>query len=114
MSFRPSRLEVHNVLSDYTAKFKDSPTVQLQAMRRLERQASRPPSKPRNVSVGLGLTGAVRPRGYGNVQLVTGYSRGPHVVNMTVCNDADAAEQEGQGKVPFFRLQPTLNFDIDL
>lgn len=114
MSFRPARLEVHNVLSDYTAKFKDSPTVQLQAMRRLERQASRPPSKPRNVSVGLGLTGAVRPRGYGNVQLVTGYSRGPHVVNMTVCNDADAAEQEGQGKVPFFRLQPTLNFDIDL
>lgn len=51
---------------------------------------------------------------YGNFQLVTGYSDGPLAMNFSVCNDANAAEQEGHGKVPFFKFQPTLNYELDL
>ncbi len=56
----------------------------------------------------------MRPAGFGNFQLITGYSRGPHTMQFTLVNDKDAAEQEGQGQVPLFRIQPTITTTIDL
>lgn len=114
LSFRSARQEVQNALHAYGEGFSSSPTAQLQAMQQMERQAQRAPARQRNIEFGLGLNAACRPAGFGNFQLVTGYSRGPHSMQFTLVNDKDAAEQEGQGQVPFFRIQPTINTTLDL
>uniref|UniRef100_A0A7S3A2V0 GB1/RHD3-type G domain-containing protein n=2 Tax=Rhodosorus marinus TaxID=101924 RepID=A0A7S3A2V0_9RHOD len=114
LSFHSYKETLKDTLTSYAQQFEDSPTVQLSAMQRYERRAQRPIRRQPNANIGLNLTGALRPRGFGNFQLVTGYSDGPLVMNFSVCNDADAAEQEGQGSVPLFRLQPTLHYDLDL
>ncbi|KAA8496991.1 Protein SEY1-like [Porphyridium purpureum] len=115
LNFNAARLELGNAMNDYATRYAESPGVQLLAMERMEQaQAGALPPKQRGWGWGLSLTGAMRPRGYGNFQLLCGASKGPHVVNFSLCNDADAAEQEGQGKVPLFRMQPTLNIDVDL
>lgn len=114
LSFRSARQEVQNALHTYGEGFANSPTAQLQAMQQMEREAHRPPPRVRNLEFGLGLNAACRPAGFGNFQLITGYSRGPHTMQFTLVNDKDAAEQEGQGQVPFFRIQPTINTTIDL
>lgn len=114
LSFRSARQEVQNALHQYGEGFSNSPTAQLQAMQRMERQAQRAPPRQRNVEFGLGINAACRPAGFGNFQLVTGYARGPHSMQFTLVNDKDVAEQEGQGQVPFFRIQPTINTTVDL
>ncbi len=114
LSYRGSRQEVQNALQTYGEGFRNSPTAQLQAMQQMERQAQRPPARQRNIEFGLGINAACRPSGFGNFQLITGYSRGPHTMQFTLVNDKDAAEQEGSGEVPFFRIQPTINTTIDL
>jgi len=83
-------------------------------MQRVEKKTSNSGLKQSGVVVGFGLTTAVRPSGFGNFQLVTSYSHGPHVFNFSLVNDRDVAEQEGQGKIKPIRIQPSLNFDIDL
>lgn len=114
LSFRSARQEVQNALHTYGEGFSNSPTAQLQAMQRMERQAQRAPPRQRNIEFGLGLNAACRPAGFGNFQLVSSYARGPHTMQFTLVNDKDVAEQEGQGQVPFFRIQPTINTTIDL
>jgi hypothetical protein len=114
LSYRSSRTDLQNTLLEAANKYRDSPTAQLQAMTRMEKRAMAPPSKQRGVVIGFGLNTALRPRGYGNFQLIASTSRGPHTFNASICNDADLAEQEGHGKVPLFRWQPTVHFDIDL
>lgn len=114
LSFRAARLEVQNALQTYGEGFRNSPTAQLQAMQQMERQAQRPPPRQRNIEFGLGINAACRPGGFGNCQIVSGYARGPHTMQFTLVNDKDAAEHEGQGQVPFFRIQPTINTTIDL
>ena len=56
----------------------------------------------------------MRPRGFGNLQLVSSYSHGPHVFNFSLVNDLDVAEQEGQTRIKPIRIQPSLNFDVDI
>jgi hypothetical protein len=114
LSYRTSRTDLQNSLLEAANKYRDSPTAQLQAMTRMEKRAMAPPPKQRGVVIGFGLNTALRPRGYGNFQLIASTSRGPHTFNASVCNDADLAEQEGHGRVPLFRWQPTIHFDIDL
>lgn len=114
LSFRSARQEVQNALHTYGEGFSNSPTAQLQAMQQMERQAQRAPPRQRNIEFGLGINAACRPSGFGNFQLITGYARGPHTMQFTLVNDKDAAEQEGQGHVPFFRIQPTINTTVDL
>uniref|UniRef100_A0A7S1XIK5 GB1/RHD3-type G domain-containing protein n=1 Tax=Erythrolobus australicus TaxID=1077150 RepID=A0A7S1XIK5_9RHOD len=104
--------EVAAVLRDFAARFVDSPTVQLQSMRRLQREANRPPPAYKKLGVGVSLTGAIRPRGTGNFQAALAYARMGHRLNLVVCNDADVAEQGGEGPVPLFRVQPALNIDL--
>lgn len=114
LSFRSARQEVQNALHAYGEGFSNSPTAQLQAMQQMERQAQRAPPRQRNIEFGLGINAACRPAGFGNFQLVTGYTKGPHSMQFTLVNDKDAAEQEGQGQVPLFRIQPTINTTLDL
>lgn len=114
LSYRGQRQEVQNALQSFGEGFRNSPTAQLQAMQQMERQAQRAPARQRNIEFGLGINAACRPAGFGNFQLITGYSRGPHTMQFTLVNDKDAAEQEGQGQVPLFRIQPTINTTIDL
>eukprot|EP00181_Compsopogon_caeruleus_P001872 CAMPEP_0184682282 /NCGR_PEP_ID=MMETSP0312-20130426/6638_1 /TAXON_ID=31354 /ORGANISM="Compsopogon coeruleus, Strain SAG 36.94" /LENGTH=542 /DNA_ID=CAMNT_0027133845 /DNA_START=84 /DNA_END=1712 /DNA_ORIENTATION=+ len=111
---RAATREVNSVLDMFSAQFHESPAAQMHAIRQIRRQAQRKPRRVKTVIPGVTLTAAIRPGGFGNFQAIAGYSDGPHAVNVSVCNDADAAEQEGQGQVPFFRFQPSLNFDIDL
>ncbi|KAK4530248.1 hypothetical protein CCYA_CCYA03G1105 [Cyanidiococcus yangmingshanensis] len=114
LSYRTSRTDLQNTLLEAANKYRDSPTAQLQAMTRMEKRAMAPPPKQRGVVIGFGLNTALRPRGYGNFQLIASTSRGPHTFNASICNDADLAEQEGHGKVPLLRWQPTVHFDIDI
>lgn len=114
LSFRSARQEVQNALHTYGEGFSNSSTAQLQAMQQMERQAQRAPPRERHIEFGLGINAACRPAGFGNFQLITGYARGPHTMQFTLVNDKDAAEQEGQGQVPFFRIQPTINTTVDL
>mmetsp|Transcript_1471 Transcript_1471/g.4454 ORF Transcript_1471/g.4454 Transcript_1471/m.4454 type:complete len:541 (-) Transcript_1471:161-1783(-) len=114
LSFHGPRNVLRDVLNDYAQRFEDSPTVQLTAIQRYERRAQRPIRRQPDARISLNLTGAVRPRGYGNFQLATRYAEGPLAMNFSVCNDADAAEQEGHGQVPLFKFQPTINYDLDL
>jgi protein SEY1 len=114
LSFRAARLEVQNALQTFGEGFRNSPTAQLQAMQHMERQAQRAPARQRNVEFGLGINAACRPAGFGNCQIISGYARGPHTMQFTLVNDKDAAEQEGQGQVPFFRVQPTITCNLDI
>lgn len=114
LNYVGARQEVQNALQAFGVSFRNSPTAQLHAMQQMERQAQKAPARPRNIELGIGINAACRPQGFGNFQLITGYSRGPHTMQFTLVNDKDAAEQEGQGTVPFFRIQPTINTTIDL
>jgi hypothetical protein len=101
-------------LIEFSEKFKESPIVKLQSLQRLEKQTSTSGLKQSGIVIGFGLTAALRPHGFGNFQLITSYTQGPHVFNFSLVNDRDIAEQEGQGKIKPFRIQPSLNFDIEL
>ncbi|GJD07827.1 Protein SEY1 [Galdieria sulphuraria] len=114
LHYRLYRLEMQNALNETASKFRDSPTVQMQAMQKLEKLASRPPPKQRGVVVGVGLNAAIRPSGYGNLQMLASYNKGPHSLNVSLVNDRDVAQQEGQSDIALFRIQPTLHFDIDI
>jgi len=115
LGYGSARAEVHSVLRDFATKFAESPTVQLQAMKRIQREANRPPKKAGAslLGVNLSITGACRPAGTGNFQVVSSYAKHGHRANFVICNDADLAEQSGEGPVPLFRFQPALNFDLN-
>nr|UXY87957.1 GTP-binding protein [Cryptomonas curvata] len=114
LSYIAAQKELNNVLIEFSEKFKESPIVKIQSLRRLEKQTSTSGLKQSGIVIGFGLTAAVRPNGFGNFQLITSYTQGPHVFNFSLVNDRDIAEQEGQGKIKPFRIQPSLNFDIEL
>ena len=114
LSYIAAQKELDNVLIEFSEKFKESPIVKLQSLQRLEKQTSTSGLKQSGIVVGFGLTAALRPHGFGNFQLITSYTQGPHVFNFSLVNDRDIAEQEGQGKIKPFRIQPSLNFDIEL
>eukprot|EP00871_Galdieria_phlegrea_P001870 jgi/Galph1/2684/GphlegSOOS_G1325.1 len=114
LHYRVYRLEMQSALNETSTKFRDSPTVQMQAMQKLEKLANRPPPKQRGVVVGLGLNAAIRPSGYGNLQMIASYNKGPHSMNISLVNDRDVSQQEGQGQADLFRIQPTLHFDVDI
>ncbi|AAK39850.1 hypothetical protein (nucleomorph) [Guillardia theta] len=107
-------IELEQVLTDFAQKFNDSPVYKLLSLNKINRSVKNSSFKQTGMIVGFGLTAAARLRGFGNFQLVSSYSHGPHVLNFSIVNDKDIAEQEGQSKVKTFRIQPSLNFDVDL
>jgi hypothetical protein len=114
LTYQGAKKELQNVLIEFAEKFKESPVVKLNSMQKVEKKTSSSGLKQSGIVIGFGLTTAVRPSGFGNFQLVTSYSHGPHVFNFSLVNDRDVAEQEGQGKIKPIRIQPSLNFDVDL
>nr|UXY87459.1 GTP-binding protein [Cryptomonas sp.] len=114
LSYYPAQKELNSVLLEFAEKFKDSPVVKLQSLQRLEKQTSVSGLKQSGIVIGFGLTAAFRPNGFGNFQLITSYTQGPHIFNFSLVNDKDVAEQEGQGNIKIFRIQPSLSFDIEL
>lgn len=106
--------ELQQVLGEVTEKFKDSAVSKLISIQKTSKKTSKGKFKQSGVIVGFGVTAAVRPRGFGNLQLVTSYSQGPHVFNFSLVNDLDVAEQEGQTRIKPIRIQPSLNFDVDI
>ena len=105
---------MEKILVDFALEFKESPVVQLHMLDRMKKQMSPSNIKEKSLVIGFGLTVAVRPPGFGNFQFISHYSHGPHVFNLSLVNDRDAALQEGQSKVQRLRIQPSLNFEIDL
>lgn len=106
--------ELQRVLSEVAEKFKDSAVSKLISIQKTGKKTSKGKLKQSGIVTGFGITAAVRPRGFGNLQVITSYSQGPHVFNFSLVNDLDVAEQEGQTRIKPIRIQPSLNFDIDV
>ena len=109
-----AKRELRQVLGEVTEKFKESAIAKLISVEKTNKKTSKGKLKQSGIVIGFGITAAVRPRGFGNLQLVTSYSHGPHVFNFSLVNDMDVAEQEGQTRIKPVRIQPSLNFDIDI
>jgi len=109
-----ARKELQQELGIFAEMFKDSAVSKLISIQKTAKKTSKGKLKQSGVVAGFGITAAVRPRGFGNLQLVTSYSHGPHVFNFSLVNDLDVAEQEGQIRIKPIRIQPSLNFDIDI
>jgi len=114
LNFNGAKKELQQVLGEVAEKFKDSAVSKLISIQKTTKKTSKGKLKQSGVVAGFGITAAVRPRGFGNLQLVTSYSHGPHVFNFSLVNDLDVAEQEGQTRIKPIRIQPSLNFDVDI
>nr|UXY86992.1 GTP-binding protein [Cryptomonas paramecium] len=114
LSYTFAQKELNDVLDEFSEKLRDSPTIKMRMLRNTNKQTSTGNLRQKGMIVGFGLTAAFRPSGFGNFQFITSYTRGPHVFNFSFVNDKDVAEQEGQGKVKLFKIQPSLNFDIEM
>ena len=114
LDFTGAKKELQQVLGEVTEKFKDSAVSKLISIQKTSKKTSKGKLKQSGIVAGFGITAAVRPRGFGNLQLVTSYTHGPHVFNFSLVNDLDVAEQEGQSRIKPIRIQPSLNFDIDI
>ncbi|KAA8498154.1 Protein ROOT HAIR DEFECTIVE 3-like 1 [Porphyridium purpureum] len=105
LTFYTARLEVEAVLREFAVKFNDSPTVQLQALTRIQREASKP-VKERKLGLSLVLNGVMRPRGYGNLQFVSNYLRNGHRANLVAYCKTDSVRLiSARGFQASFRVQ---------
>ena len=114
LDYNGAKKELQQVLGEVSEKFKDSAVSKLISIQKTNKKTSKGKLKQSGVVVGFGVTAAVRPRGFGNLQFVSSYSHGPHVFNFSLVNDLDVAEQEGQTRIKPVRIQPSLNFDVDI
>jgi len=114
LDFIGAKKELQQVLGEVSEKFKESAVSKLISIQKTGKKTSKGKLKQSGVVIGFGITAAVRPRGFGNLQLVSSYSHGPHVFNFSLVNDLDVAEQEGQTRIKPIRIQPSLNFDVDI
>jgi len=103
-------------LTEMTAKFLDSPPMQLQAISAMRRRTGKAQKPPRGIRAGLGLVGAFRSTfggGQGNMQTYAGYVDGLNSMHVMFANDGAIADSSG-AEPPPFRWQPKMNFDISL
>ena len=103
-------------LTEVTAKFLDSPPMQLQAISAMRRRTGKGQKQPRGIRAGIGLTGAIRNAfggGQGNIQTYAGYVDGLNSVHLMFANDGAIVDSTGQEPPPF-RWQPKMNFDISI
>lgn len=114
LGFSGAKKELQQVLGEVAEKFKDSAVSKLISIQKTSKKTSKGKLKQSGIVTGFGITAAVRPRGFGNLQVITSYSQGPHVFNFSLVNDLDIAEQEGQTRIKPIRIQPSLNFDIEI
>jgi len=103
-------------LTELTAKFLDSPPMQLQAIGAMRRRTGKGQKPPRGIQAGLGLVGAVRSSyggGQGNIQTYAGYVDGLNSLHVMFANDGLIADSSGSEPPPL-RWQPKMNFDISI
>jgi len=114
----PVKAELSQRLSMFGSRFANSATLQVQALQHLQEKAKagKQPKGPRGVGISYGLTGAVRTAGTGNLQSFASYANGPYNANFMLANDRDLPESAASTGVapPTLRLQPKINFDVDL
>lgn len=114
----PLKADLTQRLTQYSSRFANSATLQVQALQHLQEKTknSKPAKQPRGVAVNYALTGAVRTAGTGNLQSFASYATGPYSVNFMLANDRDLPESAASTGVPppMLRLQPKINFDVDL
>ena len=90
--------QVSTALQAIATEFPESPAARLEEIRKVEKNAKKPPKKKgaRAVNIGLNLVGMLRPSGFGNLQGFMGYSTGfmglPLELLLGVQNDGDAPE----------------------
>lgn len=113
------KTDVSRALAAYGQRFASSATLQVQALQWLaekQKAAGRAAKQPRNIAISYALTGAVRTSGTGNLQSFASYATGPYSANFMLANDRDLPESAAQtgAPPPTLRLQPKINFDIDL
>jgi len=103
-------------LTELTAKYLDSPPMQLQAIGAMRRRTGKGQKPPRGIQAGLGLVGAVRSSfggGQGNIQTYGGYVDGLNSLHVMFANDGLIADSSGSEPPPL-RWQPKMNFDISI
>jgi len=103
-------------LTEITAKFLDSPPMQLQAISAMRRRTGKGQKPPRGIRAGVALTGAIRNTfggGQGNIQTYAGYVDGLNSAHLMFANDGAIVDSSGQEPPPF-RWQPKMNFDISI
>jgi hypothetical protein len=103
-------------LTELTAKYLDSPPMQLQAIGAMRRRTGKGQKPPRGIQAGLGLVGAVRSSfggGQGNIQTYAGYVDGLNSLHVMFANDGLIADSSGSEPPPL-RWQPKMNFDISI
>jgi len=103
-------------LTEITAKFLDSPPMQLQAISAMRRRTGKAQKPPRGVRAGVGLVGALRNTfggGQGNMQTYAGYVDGLNSLHLMYANDGAIVDSSG-AEPPLFRWQPKVNFDVSV
>jgi hypothetical protein len=101
-------------------EFVESPNAKLEAIRKVESQSRRSPrQKQKGVNFALNIVGMLRPPGNGGLQGFVGYSTGllglPLELLLGVHNDGDSPDILGEDREhAILRLQPKVNFDINL
>jgi len=103
-------------LTEITAKYVESPPMQLQAIGAMRRRTGKGQKPPRGVQAGVGLVGAVRSTfggGQGNLQTYAGYVDGLNSAHIMFANDGLVSDSSGSEPPPL-RWQPKLNFDISI
>lgn len=120
--------ELSDILEAIAKEFPESPAAKLEELKRMDRAAkqTRPADKskrgrrmPKLSNLVFNLVGMLRPPGYGNLQGFIGYATSlanfPLEILLGVQNDGDSPEIMGEDReYPILRLQPKVNFDIDL
>jgi len=111
--------EMLSKLDEALLSFPESPAAKFHEMRSIKKKAAKQKQKPKDksIDIGVNLVAMVRPDGFGNLQGFAGYTMGSNGITVGVHNDADAPEtlsQFGGTRPPFLRVQPKLNFDVEL
>ncbi|KAJ1454844.1 hypothetical protein M885DRAFT_521115 [Pelagophyceae sp. CCMP2097] len=115
-----------------TSGFAASPTALLLAAKAEERKANKATraarreatvadrgankaARPMSVACAVQLVAMLRPRGFGSLQGFCSYALGPHSILAGYANDRDmSGDMAASDAQPLLRLQPKLNFDLDI
>jgi len=113
-SYEKALSEFVNQLTDYAAKWPQSPAYNVQAMKKLEGGARKKKGKA-SWGATFQLVSLLRTPGDGALQGFATYQAGPVQFLCGLQNDRDLPESRLEGKVPpLLRIQPKVAFDVDL
>ena len=109
--------DMTGMLNNVLLSMNESPSAKIEAMKKVERAASKRKSAEGSIDVALDFVAMFRPDGFGNLQGFTGYQFGSNSITVGVHNDADDPQvisSFGGVRPPFLRVQPKLKLDVEL